>query len=405
MTTTRDPPAWSALPARRVHDWEDRRHATWLELFFDLVFVVAVARLAALLHHDHDVTGVLTFVGLFVPVWWAWISFSYYADLFDEDRTLDRLAQLLAMLGAAVVAVSLGHGVADDGDLYAGAFGAMFLLLTGLYAHAGRAVPEARQLCRWYVAGSATGATLWLASLAVPTPGRYWLWGVAVVANALLSGPIAYARVTSPPRQVSHMPERFGLFTLVVLGESVLAVVNGIEATEWRAASVVTAVAGFVIAASIWWVYFGAFHEDAIDRALAEGRHAQIRSFLYGYGHLAVYAAIAATGVGVQMAIEAAAHDGEPVVLLAVALTGVVVGITLMASGIGSLGPSWVQAAKAAAVVVGILGALLLDDVAVATAVTAAAWAGLAAMKHAATRTAIPEAEEGEVAQVADVRG
>jgi low temperature requirement protein LtrA len=373
------------LGPRRVHDWEDGRHATWLELFYDLVFVVVVARLSALLHDDHDVGGVLTFVGLFVPVWWAWISFSYYADLFDEDSTLDRLVQLSAMLGAAVVAVSLSDGVGDDSALYAGSFAAMFGLLTLLYVHAVRTAPAARELCRWYVAGSAVGAALWLGSLAVPAPGRYWMWGAAVVANALLSGPVAYARVASPPVQTSHMPERFGLFALVVLGESVLGTINGVEATHWRPASVVTALAGFVTAASIWWVYFGAFDEAAIDRAMTQGRYAQVRAFLYGYGHIAVYAAVAATGVGVQLSIEAG--DGaEPVGLLAVALTGVMLGLTLMASGIGSQGPRRIVVAKAATAAVGILAAVLLDHVAVAVTVTAVAWAVLAAVKTSVSR-------------------
>ena len=235
----------------RVHDWEEGRRATWLELFFDLVFVVAVARLGVLLRHDHSAGGVLVFTGLFVPVWWAWISFSYYADLFDDDGPLHRLAQLAAMLGAAVVAVTITDGIAADSARFAATFAVLFLLLTALYGLAYRSEPRARELCRWYVAGSGTGALGWAASLAVPAPARYAVWAVGLTANLLLSGPIAYARMQSPPRQVSHMPERFGLFTIVVLGEAVLAVVNGIDPAAGAAASA-TAVAGFVLAAAIW---------------------------------------------------------------------------------------------------------------------------------------------------------
>ncbi len=195
---------------RHVHDSEPTgvRHATWLELFFDLAFVVAVARLAVLLHDDHDLGGFFAFAGLFVTVWWAWISYSHFADLFDEDRPLDRLAQLSAMLGAAVAAVALSDGVTADSGVLAAVFAAMFSLLAGLYAHAWRTEPAARELCRWLVAGSAVGASCWLASLAVPAPGRFWLWAAAVVANAAISGPIAHARRSAHPHQVSHMPER-----------------------------------------------------------------------------------------------------------------------------------------------------------------------------------------------------
>ncbi len=73
-----------------IHDW-DRRRVTWLELFFDLVFVVAVARLGALLHDDHSAHGVVAFAGLLVTVWWLWNSFSYFADLFDDDGVIHRI--------------------------------------------------------------------------------------------------------------------------------------------------------------------------------------------------------------------------------------------------------------------------------------------------------------------------
>lgn len=160
--------------SRRLNDGGERRHATWLELFFDLVVVVAVAQLGVLLHDDHDLGGILTFAGLLVVIWWVWISFSYFADLFDDDSTLDRLAQLFAMLGVAVLAVSIAGGVSDDARLFAGVCAVLFAALGGLYLHAGLVEPRARELSRWYVAGSWIGAAGWAISIAVPAPGRYW---------------------------------------------------------------------------------------------------------------------------------------------------------------------------------------------------------------------------------------
>jgi low temperature requirement protein LtrA len=357
------------------------RHATWLELFFDLAFVVAVAQLAVLLHNDHDLEGFLTFAGLFATIWWAWISYSHFADLFDEDRPLDRLAQLSAMFGAAVVAVSLSDGVSADSTVFAAVFAAMFTLLAGLYAHAGRTEPAASELCRWLVAGSTVGASCWLASLAVPAPGRFWLWGVAVVANAAISGPIAHARTSAPPHQLSHMPERFGLFAIVVLGESILAVVNGIQEAHWETAGVVTAVSGFVVAASIWWVYFADFDEAVIDHAIAGGRAAQLRAFLYAYGHLLVYVAIAGTGVGVQLAIEASVVGVGPAFLLPGALTLLVVGFVVVGAGRGYRGSPIHLAVKLGVVTAGLLATWLVDDTAVVTAIVALGWAGLAVHK------------------------
>jgi low temperature requirement protein LtrA len=363
-------------PSLRVHDWEEGRRATWLELFFDLVFVVAVARLGVLLHDDHSAGGVLVFLGLLVPVWWAWISFSYYADLFDDDGPLHRLAQLLAMLGAAVVAVTLTDGVADDSGRFAATFAVLFLLLAALYAVAYRSDPRARELCRWYVGGSTTGAVCWAASLAAPPPARYAVWAVGLAANLLISGPIAYARMRSAPHQVSHMPERFGLFVIVVLGEAVLAVVNSIDPGA-GSGSAVTAVAGFVIAASVWWVYFDQFDEAAINRAIQSGRQAQVRSFLYGYGHLLLYAAIVACGVAVELSAEAAAHHDGSVPLLGVSVAGVIAGFFLVSSGIGLHGSGAVLLAKLALAVGAVVATLGWLGPTAATVAVAAGWAAL----------------------------
>lgn len=363
-----------------MHDWDEVRHATWLELFFDLVIVVAVANLGALLHDDHSLAGTLTVLGLLVAVWWAWISFSYYADLFDDDGPRDRLAQLAAMLGAAILAVAIAGGVGDDSALFALTFAAMFVLLALLYLAAGRAEPRARELCRWYVAGSATGAALWAASVLVTPPGRYWVWALALLANALISGPVAYALVGSAPQQVSHMPERFGLFVIVVLGEAVLAVVAGVGEADWQAASGLTAVAGFVVAAAIWWTYFDQFDEAAIDRALQGGRSTQIRSFVYGYGHLAVYAAIVVTGVGVELSIEEAAHGGSGVPLLGLGSAAVLGGFLLISSGIGRHAAPAALAAKAGLAGLSVAAPLVLDA-APATVVIALGWAALVALE------------------------
>lgn len=110
------------------------------------------------------------------------------------------------------------------------------------------------------------------------------------------------------------MPERFGLFTIVVLGEAVLAVANGIDATGWRPVAVAIGVGGFVIASGVWWVYFIAtFDREAGNRVLRAGRRAVIRSYLYAYGHLLVYGSIVAAAVAVELAAQESAHHGHGV--------------------------------------------------------------------------------------------
>jgi low temperature requirement protein LtrA len=375
---------------RRVHDWEEARHATWLELFFDLVVVVAVARLAALLHDDHSLGGIAIFVGLLVIVWWVWISFSYFADLFDSDQDLDRLAQLTAMLGAGVLAFILSGGVAEDSAALAVTNAVLFAFLALLYLHAGREEPRARELCRWYVLGSATGSALWAASLLVATPGRYVVWGVAVAANALISGPIAYARTHDPPTQVSHMPERFGLFVIVVLGESILATVNGASAISLEAGGVLIAVAGFAVAASLWWVYFDQFDEQAIDRAIAGGRRAQVRSFIYGYGHLLIYASVVAIGVGVELALEEAAHENHPVPLFGIGVAAALTGLLVISAGIGRRGAPILLAARLGIAALAVATAALALEPLPAVVAVAVALVGLVVLERSSAAGSDP---------------
>jgi low temperature requirement protein LtrA len=250
------------------------------------------------------------------------------------------------MLGAGVLAFILNGGVSQDSAALAVTNAVLFGFLALLYLHAGREEPRARELCSWYVFGSATGSALWAASLLVATPGRYVVWGVAVAANALISGPIAYARMRNPPTQVSHMPERFGLFVIVVLGESILATVAGVSAISLDVEGVVIAVAGFVIAASLWWVYFDQFDEQAIDRAIARGRSVQVRSFLFGYGHLLIYASVVAIGVGVELALEESAHENHPVPLFGIGIVAVIAGFLVISTGIGRSGAPILVGAK-----------------------------------------------------------
>jgi low temperature requirement protein LtrA len=137
----------------------------------------------------------------------------------------------------------------------------------------------------------------------VPPPFRYALWAIGLSVELL--GPILAVRTLDNPRisfHPRHIPERYGLFTLIVLGESVLAVAVGTAGSDWAPRGVLTAVVGFVAAVCIWWLYFDHVGSSGIELGPRP-------AFYWGYGHYAVYAGIAAFGVGIQLAIEAAAPE------------------------------------------------------------------------------------------------
>ncbi|HEV8045478.1 MAG TPA: low temperature requirement protein A [Rubrobacter sp.] len=288
---------------------EENRTSTWLELFFDLCFVVAVAALAKGLHDDPTFGGALRFAAFFIPVWWAWMGFTWYATAFDNDDVVYRTTLLGAMLCILWLAASVYGLYKGETSSFVLAYVAMKLLLVGLYARAWRDAANVRQFAGMYALGNAVGAMIWLSSLLVPVPGRYGIWALALLVELItpiLAVGVAYRGTSYAPRvfHPEHIPERYGLFTLIVLGESVLAVAAGTAGTGWYPTVVVTGVFGFVIAACIWWLYF-----DYVESsALGLGSRA---AFFWGYGHLFVYASIAAFGVGIQLAIEGAAQPPE----------------------------------------------------------------------------------------------
>ena len=294
----------------------EERASTPLELFFDLCFVVAVAALARGLHDEPNLGGVLRFLGLFVPVWWSWMIFTWYATAFDNDDVPYRVtlfAAMLSMLGLAAAVDGVGVEAGNAAGFVL-SYAAMRLLLMGLFLRARQHVPnDIRPFVVRYAAGNGLGAAIWLSSLLVPEPARYAVWAVGLfvelVAPILAVGTLSNPRVSFHPR---HIPERYGLFTIIVLGESVLAVALGTADTDWAPTALLTATLGFVVAACIWWLYFDHVGSSGIELGPRP-------AFYWGYGHLAVYAGIAAFGVGTQLAIEAAAETGKASV---VALAG-----------------------------------------------------------------------------------
>jgi low temperature requirement protein LtrA len=296
------------LPSIRLQEAGEKpveRHATWTELFFDLVFVVAVAQLAAGLDRHLSVTGALAFAGLFVPVWWTWTTYAYVADLFDADDGPFRVVLLGAMLLVAALAATIPAAMVGRTGGFVIAYAVLRADLVAVYVWAWHSDRRLRALVGPHIVGFSLGGIVWLSSLAITAPERYVAWGIAIAID-LATGLVAYLRGPDVPRHRSHMPERFGLFALIVLGESVIAVSLETARSSWAAGSIAAAGLGFVLAAVLWWLYFARFDETVFDWALAGGAGERRRAFVFGYGHVLVFAALAAVGVGIRVAIEEA---------------------------------------------------------------------------------------------------
>jgi low temperature requirement protein LtrA len=254
----------------------ETRTASRLELFFDLAYVLCVAEIASSFLTDLDRDGVLEFVGLFAVVWLSWVQFTLHNNRFDTDDLILRFAKLAAMLAILGAAASMGDALGDKVVPFTCSYALGRVILAALYFRAWWYVPDARGTTTVYLVSMTGVAALWVVSLAVPVPWKFVVWAVATLVD--VAAPIvAGRRPGRAPLHLEHLPERFGLLVILVLGEVIAGIVTGVHDTEWNGISVLIGVAGFVVAAALWWAYFdvgGAVSAHAIQRADEEDSQA-----------------------------------------------------------------------------------------------------------------------------------
>jgi len=302
------PRLWSAAAP-------ESRRVTWLELFFDLVFVAAVAEVGGPLARDYSIAGLVRYTILFVLIWWAWSGHTLYCTRFDHDDVVQRCLILVQCFIAAVMAANANDAL--DSRFSAGfgaAYGVMRIILAIQYGRAAWLRPT-RKLARCYAAGLGTAAVLWVASSLLAPPARYWVWGVALAIDFATPWLAASHRLRFPPHP-EHYPERLGLFTIILMGEFVIAVMKGIESQDdWTFPAAATAFSGMAFAFLLRWWYF-----DVAQGAAERHIHtrAQARRFeVWHYAHLALFLGIAVAGVGFHRAI--AQEDGSAILCSAYA--------------------------------------------------------------------------------------
>lgn len=279
------------------------RHASWLELFFDLVFVLAVSQIAHVLTDHTDAAGFLKFIALFFPIWYAWIGFMFYADRFETEEATYRILMFAGMFGFIGLSQTLKGAFTPDGDkAFIACYSFIMLVLATQFGRAAYYVPLARSYCMQYVFALSASAIFLLTSLFFDSPIRYVMWGVALLFE--LAAPFLNARATRLiPIDRSHIPERLGLFTIIVLGEAVIATANGVGAVEWSTPIIVTSSLGFAIAACVWWINFDFVEDNAVrSSSLA-------RRFAYLYGHFLIVASIVVMGIGAEHAIKETGNE------------------------------------------------------------------------------------------------
>ena len=319
----------------------NHRSATWLELFYDLVFVVAVAALGHRLLVNPTWSGAAAFVGVFIPLWWTWASFTFYADRYDTDDLGQRLLAVAQMVAIALMAASISGDESDSSVAFAASFIFARVVLLGMYARAYRHIPASRSLVVGYLRGFSLGAIPWVASLWVPEPWRYVLWGIGLVID--IATPYLLRRIQAKvPLSVSHLPERFGLFTILVLGESIAAAVAGLSGIGWERDATIGLMIGVITATGLWWLYFDNLEGSVVRRR--EGQRTAWRPTVWIYGHLPLAFGLTASGIGIEFLVEQEGHELRWVAVLGVVGAFVSMAIIQIATERSDQGRSTLQA-------------------------------------------------------------
>jgi low temperature requirement protein LtrA len=294
-------------PPTLHHAGEGARRVTWLELFYDLVFVVVISKLAHHLGAHPDWGGVRDFVFLFIPVWWVWTSATYYNERFETYDLSFRLFVLLQMLTVAAMAASAEYGLDRATTAFALSYVAARTLIVGLWLRAGYHNPQVRPVTNVYGVGFSLALSLWLISAFVP-PALAWplrLVGTLLdVGTPLLTFSRQSRVFTAAARK---LPERFGLFVLIVLGESVIGVINGLgEAKALDLAALLRAVTGLSVGFLLWWIYF-----DYVGRREVSSGAGKAWSLAgWSYLHLPLVMGLAAIGAMLQHAVVGSTERG-----------------------------------------------------------------------------------------------
>jgi low temperature requirement protein LtrA len=289
---------------------EGHRASTALELFFDLCFVVAVAQAADGLHHDlsddHVGHGISGYLLVFFAIWWAWMNFTWFASAYDCDDGPYRLATFVQIAGALVLAAGVPRAFAD-GDFTVATAGYVLMRMAGVsqWLRAAASDPVRRRTTVRYAIGVAVVQVAWVSRLALPD--RWLVPAFLVLVAAELLVPAWAERGAPTSWHPHHIAERYGLFTIIVLGESVLsatvAIQVALDAGHGATGLVSLAAAGAVIMFAIWWLYF----EQPAHELLTSQR----RAFLWGYGHYFIFASVAAVGAALAVAVDHDVHIGH----------------------------------------------------------------------------------------------
>ncbi|KUN07013.1 hypothetical protein AQI95_11865 [Streptomyces yokosukanensis] len=283
---------------------EAHRVSSPLELFFDLCFVVAIAQAGVQLVHavaeGHAGDGILNYAMQFFAIWWAWMNFTWFASAYDNDDALYRVVTLVQIAGVLVLAAGISQAFQHHDYLVVWiGYVIMRLAMAAQWLRAARSTEGAeRTMALRYACGVLLCQVGWLGLVLLPGPARPWVFLVMAIAEMCV--PLFAERSYETSWHPHHIAERYGLFTIIVLGETIaaatVAVKSAVDEHEALGELLPIAAGGLLIVFSAWWIYFVV---PIHGHLRASGQ-----AFLWGYGHYLIFASVAAIGAGLEVAVE-----------------------------------------------------------------------------------------------------
>lgn len=289
---------------------EPHRASTPLELLFDLTIVVAFAQagtqLAQLLQTEHTGAAVGAFAFAVFGICWAWINYSWLASAFDNDDIFFRLATMVQMVGVLVLALGLPElftsiqgGAHVDNSVVVGGYVIMRISMIALWLRVALHNPRWRRTACTYAALMAVAQVGWIVQIVIYPSITVTVITTAVLALFEVSIPMIAERIEATPWHPHHVAERYSLLVIITLGEVIAGTITEIGAVHekqgWSLETGLVALGGVALALGLWWVYFTMPSGDV----LAQHRE---RSFVWGYGHIVLFGALAASGAGLHVA-------------------------------------------------------------------------------------------------------
>lgn len=297
---------------RYYQDVKFHRHTDrtigWLELFYDLVYVATLIQIGNFLSDNLTPLGFGQFMVLMFVVWWAWTGETLYQNRFVVDDLWHRILIFIQIFGIAVIGLSVSEAF---GDLYV-QFTLGYVLVRSvmilMYARAYSAHPESRSISVRFMIGFGGGIAIWLGAILLPAEYHWAAWLVAIAFEvAFFAPPIMLEELRKWGPDAHHLVERFGIFTIIVLGEAFVKVLDDAQGTVIGIEQVLFGLAGIGILYALWWLYFSDTAGNLYDES------SNLKPLAWSYGHLFLTASLVAFGVAAKkLFAETVKHPGDP---------------------------------------------------------------------------------------------